>query len=784
MPTVALTPLDVEWAAGTVDRLSTVASGADTEVWLTGKDGGARIVRIPTVSDDVLAPDGRPVADKVRWARKVGANDTGSFELARYAKDGDDNYWLSLIEQWTADVQIVHGGVVRVWGPVQTRPVVFGAPRVRIDVLGAGYRLGTKMMTPADTVWSLNRVRNPQFTNGWSHWSPSSGPGAGSLDAGKFETGTQSVKLDAGEGVRQSLRIGISANYDARLRARVWVDAGITTAVLRIERDGLQQTIRGRAAISADTPRGQWVWLVLDVRVVNAGTLLPAEPDVIVDGITGTGSVWVDRVELQIRPESLGLPQRAPVAGWLSPSLAAATIIATAGDDLNMSTLTDPTNDGEDIAAEWIVTPMRASEALRIAAEQSGQEQRWLYTPTARILEAKTLVGTEHDPTSVTLRPVAGEGAGTRGNIAGLEDPQGAGVPAPVTRVIARSEDGFTDSAQDLSGFGGAVFEKLVQAPVGVTDLALFAQAELRASNEDTTVYSLAITDPDLIGVLDIYDRVKLVASDGPDVVDRWVRIEALEVEPGAAVPMTVQASPWVEPDSGLKVPRGAKARTWQSTSDELTFQGRRLNDVERRLTDTKGVERFDELLDVAAVDADAPDDGDVPIYDAARERWVPGPAAGGTGGYATARATGDTTPDSWLDWSEASDPTWEPTLYAGGLATDVCGGIVVAEPGFYDVAVVGVSEDAFTIEAFSDSTAGGWQWASEADEVPPFCRSNLKIMEGADAGDGGASGSIQMALPADHRVLVRIVTAGFVEWSLSLELVAPADIVDGTCGE
>ena len=213
--------------------------------------------------------------------------------------------------------------------------------------------------------------------------------------------------------------------------------------------------------------------------------------------------------------------------------------------------------------------------------------------------------------------------------------------------------------------------------------------------------------------------------------------------------------------------------------ADALVVAERRLLSLERRFRDfaAGSVRYLHQLLDVD-ITYDGPSavaDGDVLTYDADIERWVNG--SGGTGGYATARASGDTTPDSWLDWSEASDPGWTPELYAGGLDTDVVGGIVVTEPGFYDVAVVGVSDDAFTIEALAID--GGWQFAGED---PPSCRQNLAIIEGADAGDGGASGSIQMALGADHWVQVRIVTAGFVYWSLSLELVAPADIVDGSC--
>lgn len=233
--------------------------------------------------------------------------------------------------------------------------------------------------------------------------------------------------------------------------------------------------------------------------------------------------------------------------------------------------------------------------------------------------------------------------------------------------------------------------------------------------------------------------------------------------------------------EGGRRLARDAAGH--QSRTFTLERMARGLGRMVRVFTDLEDVPPFDDIA--------APDTGETTVWAVdwdthATPRWQPVNigAGGGTGGHATARATGDTTPDSWLDWSEASDPSWEPTLWAGGLAGDTVGGLVVSEPGFYDVAVVGVSEDAFTISAAAThGTAGGWQFASEVGSDLPFCRQDLAIVEHAGAGEGGASGSIQMALAAGHRVMVSITTAGYVEWSLSLELVARADIVDGSCG-
>jgi len=773
MPTPTISPTDLAVTVGTPVRfgVDTSAAAGVTEVWVTEKDGGARIVQLPTQDP---ATDGRPVVDKVQWDKERGEDDTASFEIHRYARDGDDNYWLSHINQWTTDVQIVQDQKVVFWGPVTLRPTVLAAARVKIDAVGAGWRIGRKMMTPTDTQWSHNFIRNGSFTNGWSHWSPSSGPGAGVLDTVDFETGTQSVRLEPGDMLEQTIRLGFSENYDARLRARVKVDATISAAELRVDRDGLQQTIRGRVGISADTPRGQWVWLVIDVRVVNTGNLLPAEPTVTVDGIVGSGYVRVDRVEWQVRPESLGLPGRPrPVAGWLSPSLAAAHIVATCGADLNMSVLTDPTNDGPDLYPEWISTPMRGSEALRAIVEQSGQEQRWLYSATTRVLEAKTLIGTEYAPSDLTFRLAGGEGAGTSGNVVGLAGD--GGIPNPVTRVIARSEDGFTDTAEDTSQLDGMVFEQLEQVPVGVTRLGEWAQAKLRASNDEVTVYPLGVTDRSLLSTIDIGDRVRLVANDGPDTIDRLVRVEKLTATPGEAVPLQLVCAPWVEPDEGLKVPRGAKATTWQNVSDEVTFHGRRLNDVERRLTDARGVERFDELLDVAAKDDDAPDDGDVPVWDSTRERWVPGAAAGGSGAYSSACAVGTWTAGVFsaygMRWSQRSDEALaiEAAVYDDGL--------LVTARGNYHVSVVAATasgsaevEVRVVVDSFN-----GWRWDGEVNTCRPFAQPQ-------DQGAGVAAASLDLMLHAGAALRVECSASEVVYWVLTVHWLHDAPVAAGNC--
>lgn len=213
--------------------------------------------------------------------------------------------------------------------------------------------------------------------------------------------------------------------------------------------------------------------------------------------------------------------------------------------------------------------------------------------------------------------------------------------------------------------------------------------------------------------------------------------------------------------------------------ADALVVVERRLLSLERRFRDfaAGSVRYLHQLLDVD-ITYDGPSavaDGDVLTYDADIERWVNG--SGGGGGYSTIRVSGDTSPWSAEDWALASGYGLM-YIYSGSVGSGICGGVVVSTPGIYSVEVVTESEDAHTVEALADSVAGGWQFADESSQ----CRGNPVIIEHAEAGDGGASGAVQMALAGGHLVLVRITTAGYVGWSLSMHLVAPADIVNGSC--
>lgn len=107
-------------------------------------------------------------------------------------------------------------------------------------------------------------------------------------------------------------------------------------------------------------------------------------------------------------------------------------------------------------------------------------------------------------------------------------------------------------------------------------------------------------------------DRMRLVYADGPDAFDGLVRIEGLEVTVGAALPLVLKLSEWVDPVS-VGLPQQAKAPRIASTPLEerevsavLVETDQRVRDVERRTSEVaaiKPVRVFPDLLDVPPFD-------------------------------------------------------------------------------------------------------------------------------------------------------------------------------------
>lgn len=655
MPTPALTPTDVVWSSVAPTRLGAVEWDPETddrlEVWVCDKSGGPRVVKLPA-----------DVATNVSWTQTLGEPGEGSFDIARYRTETDDpeatDWWIDRLSQWETEAQIVWEGEIRHWGPVADVPDVPGAELATIPSPDCTWYAGQTVMRAADQVWSRNWVRNPSFASGLSQWITD-----GSIDTSIKESGyAQSLRLDVGESAEQTLTIGLGPSYDAKIRARVRIESGVTDAVLRVERTDLTQTIRAQASISELTPRDQWVWLVVDVRVYNPG-VLPAEPTISIEATSGSGGINVQQMEWTVRPESLGLPGVTARAPYFTPSLAVAGIVARFGEDRAIGVLTDPLTDGAPIQAIWQTRgDMYASEALRALSDrEDGIEYRWLYSPTARVLEAKQLIGQEHDPGQLTLVVSvddSGDGgsdhaAGTIAKLSGS-----GGVDKPTTRVIARGEDGFSDTAEDLSGWGGQVFEEVVTVPMGITDKSAYAQAHLMNANTSTRTWDLTLTDHDLISVLRIGDRVTMVLDDGPSQFNGLVRVERITYAPGSATPITLTVSPWVDPGARVKMPRPAKALSLSTAEDEHHGLVRRVTDVERRLINTGGVDRLEDLLDVDVVyeGDESVADGDVLTWDEDTQRWVGAAASGGSHEDRSTRVDaeggGAGTPPTLEDWT------------------------------------------------------------------------------------------------------------------------------------
>lgn len=646
MPSPALTRSEIEIEARPFTRIGTVAEydpDQPLEVWICDTGGGARIVQIPV-----------GIADDVTWSDTRGAQATATFTLDRYAKDPDDDtYWLTKIPRVTSEIQIVWEGRVVHWGPVVGIKSPLGAARASITVADPQWYFGRRLTDSTESVWSRNFVSNPRFDQGFSNWTNS----GGALDTGVKETGTQSVLLETGDDIQQTVQVGLTPSWRGLARARVWVEAAAVGGEFRLERSDLVQTIRAAAQVDAETPRDQWTWLTIDLVVSNPGPL-PALLDLRVDGPDSGGDLWLDRIELQASPESLGIPGAAQRVQIMNPSDAAASLIATGGEGVNIAAIVDESSVLAGVDAVWLQRgDMFVSEAQRSLSDRDGGlEFRTVYSLTTRAVEALELVGVEHDPADVTLRVNTGTGAPTNGNATSLD--LDGGVANPTTRVRARSEEGFFDEASDPAAWGGLVLEDVVQVPLGIglRDLGKFANARLMDSEGLTNGLRLELSDLSLVSTLRRGDRVKVTVNDGPDVVDALHRIESITYKPGvSAAPVEVDLTVWVDPGPEVVLPRPAAALVPLTLEGVQIVQGRRLFDVERRLANAaQDTNRLEDLLDVdvAYEGVDVIADGDVLTWDEASQRWI-GAEGGGGGGTADAATIRVTATFDGADWND-----------------------------------------------------------------------------------------------------------------------------------
>lgn len=770
MASVALSaPLEWHVELGSVTRLR--AGGGDgtgsLRVYLRDKAGGPRLAEIPP-----------HVWSDVEWEETRGQAPTASLSISRTAMDDDLGvYWVQRLQQWTREIEIVWEGETVFWGPISNIPEAWGQPFTRVTCVGAEWYFGRRKMLGSEVFWSRNFVVNPQFDQGFSHWTNEAGGASdrGTLDSAVKETGMQSVRLAPGESLQQRVKWNIpDASFSPRVRVRLRADAGITDATLRFERSDFVQAISQSAQIGPLTPRDQWVWLTVDSRFV--ATHLPIQSYITITDIAGSGDVWVDRVEAIIDPRSFRLRAPDALRPYMTKSVAAATIVDRVNSELslNIGVLTDPLTDGERIAQPW-EPGMFCSQALRALSDlEDGLEYRWSYASDTRILEAKALVGEEHAPEDVDLR-VAGVAANVRGGSAT------GGVDQPVSRMIARDEDGFTDQAEDLGKYDGLILEDQVQAPMGVRDLASLANARLAASNDDTRAWTLEVSDRALISRVRLLDRVPMEVDDGPDQFSGLVRVERRRCRPGAAVPLELTVSRWVDPGLLPKVPRAAKPIVPPGIDDQVIDLSRRTYDLEQRVAGVGGVETLAELLDVDVSDDYAPFDGDVLTYDEGLRLWVPGVGGGGGGGG------GGSLPMMYVI-GEAGDFAYEDVVYDFwdgdiGLVPTMGGGgaqvasIAPTEPGLWHF-VANVIDGAGTVRIISSSNAGGWRF-DEFDSVPcrPFPSTRDELSVSVDMPCVRRTGSTDCTGAA-------IVVTGDVVWTLQAHRLHYTEMIEGNCGD
>ena len=763
MPSVAHVVADLGVESRPGDRIATPTPTTDRvlEVWLCLPGGGSRIKQLPPET-----------VHNVTWTDTRGAAASASFDLDLFAADGDG--WL--VDQvrfdpaWgVSEIQVVWEGVVVHWGPVTGKAYDTSNPRAKITVADPSWYFGRRLAGTSSDPWTIDRITNPGFAEGMSRWSWDGLGDTPTISTTIVETGTKSLFVGDAAKVSQQIMLPFPGTYRLRVRMRVRLSHDAQGGGLTASRNELEQDLTWHADISDAMPRQQWIWITAEQRIVHEMATLPAV-DTVTIRAPDIGDMHVDRVNALIQPADLGVEQEQSDP-WDTMSNAVAGLIRRGGDGVNVAAVVSGVP-STPMQPAWLARgDMFVSEGLRAAAEApTPVETRWLYSPTVRACEARPLVGVDHDPAALTLRAQGGAGAPVYGNTASIG--VDAGVESPTNRVVARAEDGWTDSAEDLSKWGGVVLEDQVQARIGAVDLASTANARLAISDGQTRSLTLALTDQSLISLLRRGDRAKVVVDVGPIQIDQAHRIESITYRPGADVPVSVSVVPWAGVRPGLPATPVRSA----SVEGQLVQVERRTYDVERRLNGVGGgVQNFVDLDDAAArITEHGPvlTEGDVWGINNDGKWDIITPGGGGGGAFSTMRISGEFDPitgaTSVVDWSEASAPPMEMSKHDEQT-------IMILEPGIYQITGSAHSQD-----FMAPVEVAVWCLDTNYDLGDGLgCRGQGQSI---DVGGWAAATSMDVAVKAGGHVTISVTCSGVASFLFAVHLVAQVPVWN--CGE
>lgn len=465
-------------------------------------------------------------------------NDTPTCSLEVPLADGD----ASDMDLASREIQVYRSGGNPIFvGPILQRSTDAGNGAASFSAAGVAWYL-SRRLRGGYVPWSRNYIQNYRFDDGFDRWVLT---GAGiSLDA-ESETGTDSALLadSVGASIRQTVLVDIDARFQIVAEARVKLGASATTG------RGLEVTCPGvstgdtfrSAPVTAATPNGAWTTLLAITQVdgrVGARSVTAEVFDVAGDDIK------VDHVSITIFPfTSLIESSPAPVVQVDQAQVIRETIQAT-NRDLNLGVSAPDTGQLVDPPGDEDIDRFADEIIRRYVDRENGVEWSIVATPTTRTFTTYyPRRGIDHDPDDVTLRLKA-SGLQPR-NCSGYKLSEDA--TKAVSEMTTIGDGDYRGVFQDDTAWGGLLLQAMQKAPEGTPlgDLEGLSRKSLRSSLADVQALTMDVSDGDLIGTLQLGDRVMVVIDNLADQISDVYRIVERDIDvPTDSMTLTLNLEP------------------------------------------------------------------------------------------------------------------------------------------------------------------------------------------------------------------------------------------------
>lgn len=502
--TLTSPPGDVVWS-GVARGGTALVESTGIEVWVIRSRTQERIARVPHEAILGLSYD---------ETLEALPNSSATLVVDRYAllDEEDPDSWLTHeLERVVREIQIVHDGRVVHHGPIVSASRVPGEPQSQVQVAGAEYWWGTRLLRGEVEVFGVEQIRTQRIFDPPLDLS-------GTVRAWEIPTAFRRADW----------------RFVAEVKVAETVPDGETIFFAEIYGGNEYPALKSKV-MASNLTRGEWATAVIHMSVETAGAGIGRTLRLEVGGGTDPGDVEFREISAQVSPTSVGLDEEEEeFVPWWTAEESWLMIVGHLGD-LDFAGWVEPGLPRGPVG--WRRPDVYVSEAARQITENGHGEVDIVLTPNLRLARLVALRGSEHTAVSLTL---------DNDTVVAWGGWQ-SGVDRPVSEWIFANDEGFTGSYFDDEIFDGLRLQAFEAAPTGSHAGGLSTRARHAAERAKGALSEqLAATVPmSLVSTLLLGDRVWVDMDDGPDRYEGWMRVQSRSVNPVDAG-FGVTLSPWV----------------------------------------------------------------------------------------------------------------------------------------------------------------------------------------------------------------------------------------------